>query len=112
MCVPGSNCTYAGVPDRGFSDVRLFFCYQYKRHIGTMKEEVIEPLKVIDYSDKSIAVIGDTAMYRERLKELGGRFNPVLRCGPGWIFSKKNREHVDAYVKSLGGGNVKQLLMF
>lgn len=37
-----------------------------------MKEEIIEPLKIIDYSEKAIAVIGDTKAYKERLKELGG----------------------------------------
>ena len=77
-----------------------------------MKEEIIEPLKIIDYSEKAIAVIGDTAMYRDKLKELGGRYNPALSCGPGWIFQKKHREPVEAFVKSFGGGKVRQLLMF
>ena len=44
---------------------------------------------IIDYSEKSIALIGDTREMKEHLKKLGGRFNRGLRCGPGWIFSKK-----------------------
>ena len=48
-----------------------------------------EIFKIIDYSEKSIAVIGDTKNIKESLKEIGGVFNPRLRCGAGWIFSKK-----------------------
>ena len=45
--------------------------------------------EIIDYSEKSIAVIGDTKNIKESLKEIGGVFNPRLKCGSGWIFSKK-----------------------
>ena len=45
--------------------------------------------KIIDYSEKSIAVIGDTKDIKDSLKEIGGVFNPRLRCGAGWIFQKK-----------------------
>lgn len=51
-------------------------------------------LTVIDYSDKSIAVIGDTKAVKDRLREMGGRFNAKLSCGPGWIFSKNKKYEI------------------
>ena len=42
----------------------------------------------IDYSEKAIAVVGETRAIKETLKKLGGRFNRHLSCGAGWIFSK------------------------
>ena len=45
--------------------------------------------EIIDYSEKSVAVVGDTKDIKDSLKEIGGVFNPRLRCGSGWIFSKK-----------------------
>lgn len=48
-----------------------------------------EGLQVVDYSEKAVAVFGDTKQHAGKLKELGGRFNARLKCGAGWIFSKK-----------------------
>ncbi len=48
-------------------------------------------IEIIDYSDKSVAVIGDTKPIKEHLKALGGRFNYRLSCGPGWIFPKRKK---------------------
>lgn len=45
-------------------------------------------VQVIQYSEKSIAVIGDTRPIKDKLRDLGGKFNFRLSCGPGWIFSK------------------------
>ena len=39
--------------------------------------------QVIDYSEKAIAVVGDTREIKDKLKALGGRFNPRLSCGAG-----------------------------
>lgn len=50
--------------------------------------------EIIDYSEKAIAVIGDTKEIKEELKKLGGRFNPRLGCGAGWIFSKKQENEL------------------
>lgn len=44
--------------------------------------------EIIDYSEKSVAVVGDTKNIKESLKKIGGVFNPRLRCGAGWIFQK------------------------
>lgn len=45
-------------------------------------------LNITNYSEKAIALTGDTKEVREQLKALGGRFNARLSCGAGWIFSK------------------------
>lgn len=52
-------------------------------------------MKIIDYSAKAIAVVGDTKPIKDELKKLGGKFNPKLSCGAGWIFSAKKREEVE-----------------
>ena len=54
------------------------------------KTETIDAkgVQIIDYSEKAIAVVGDTRAIKETLKSLGGRFNSHLSCGAGWIFSK------------------------
>ncbi|HXU25582.1 MAG TPA: fusion protein, partial [Bacteroidia bacterium] len=49
-------------------------------------------LTVVNYSDKAIAVIGETYPVKEILKRIGGRFNYNLTCGAGWIFSKAKAE--------------------
>ena len=59
--------------------------------------------EIIDYSEKSIAVIGDTKDIKESLKEIGGVFNPRLSCGAGWIFSKKKMAELS---EILGSGVV------
>jgi hypothetical protein len=61
-------------------------------------------VQIIDYSEKAIAVVGDTRPIKGTLKNLGGKFNPRLTCGPGWIFSKKT---LDAVTKALQGPRVQ-----
>ena len=61
---------------------------------------VPEGLEIVDYSEKAIAVFGDTKAIKEELKKLGGRFNPYLNHNvekrSGWIFSKKQADKVRA----------------
>lgn len=60
-------------------------------------------LKIINYSDKSIAVVGDgTKTHKDSLKELGGKYNPNLSGGAGWIFSKKATEKVQNFLETIG----------
>ena len=60
--------------------------------------------KIVDYSEKSCAVIGDTKSIKDNLKQLGCKFNNNLMIDdekvPGWIFSKKVRETVEKYLNS------------
>jgi hypothetical protein len=48
----------------------------------------------INYSEKAFAIIGETKPVKDKLKSLGGRFNFRLKCGAGWIFSKKKESEV------------------
>lgn len=52
-------------------------------------------VQIIDYSEKAIAVIGDTKPIKDQLKAIGGKFNFRLTCGSGWIFSKKQLPEVE-----------------
>ena len=52
--------------------------------------------QIVDYSEKAVALIGDTRQISGELKRIGGRFNPRLSCGPGWIFPAKKRAELEA----------------
>ena len=55
-------------------------------------------IKLIDYTDRSIAVIGSTFEIKDKLKELGGKFNKFLTINDekvaGWIFPKTKEDAV------------------
>ena len=55
-------------------------------------------IQIIDYSEKSFAVIGETKPIKDDLKQLGGSFNFRLSCGAGWIFKKSDLEKVKEYL--------------
>lgn len=59
-------------------------------------------MEVVEYSEKSVAVFGDTKTYKEELKKLGGKFNNRLtrneNVEAGWIFSKKAEKDVRKFV--------------
>ena len=65
---------------------------------GVVEYVKAECLEIVDYSEKAMAVFGDTKAIKEQLKELGGRFNPALNYNgekrAGWIFSKKQADKV------------------
>lgn len=66
----------------------------------------VEGLGIVDYSEKAIAVFGDTKAIKEQLKGLGGRFNPSLNYDgekrAGWIFSKKQADKVKELIAPTG----------
>lgn len=55
-------------------------------------------LQVIRYSDKAVAVTGDTRAAKDKLKSMGGRFNAKLTCGPGWIFKADRLPELEALI--------------
>lgn len=76
---------------------------EQKKTKATEKLESIEPVKaedleIVDYSEKAIAVFGETKAIKDELKKLGGKFNPSLKHNgekrAGWIFSKKQADKV------------------
>lgn len=62
--------------------------------------ESVSGFEIVEYSEKSIAVFGDTKSIKDELKALGGKFNPALKNNgekrAGWIFSKKQADKVRA----------------
>lgn len=66
-----------------------------RKEFDDIKEACKPQYSIVDYSDKSFAVIGDTKEIKEQLKSLGGRFNFRLTCGAGWIFPNKARADVE-----------------
>lgn len=66
------------------------------------KEKVsFSGVEILEYSEKAIAVIGDTKPIKDQLKELGGKFNFRLSCGAGWIFSKTKRSDLENLLSGL-----------
>lgn len=59
-------------------------------------------VKVLEYSEKCIAVIGDTKPIKDELKAIGGKFNPYLKHDgltvAGWVFGLKRRNEVLALI--------------
>lgn len=76
-----------------------------KEHPEEEEAEGQPKFEIIDYSEKAIALVGDTKDIKDKLKELGGRFNPRLSCGAGWIFSKKKQAELE---QLLQGGKVEK----
>ena len=60
-----------------------------------------DQITVIKYSEKAIAVIGNTKPIKDALKELGGSFNPRLSCGAGWIFPVTKQQQVIEMLKGM-----------
>lgn len=46
----------------------------------------------------SLVVRGDTKQHKEELMELGGKFNAMLKGGPGYIFPKSRRNEVETFI--------------
>lgn len=76
-----------------FTDLyKIGFDVPEKKDPATIKTEGVE---VVDYKN-GIAVIGDTRPIKDLLKEEGGRFNPRLDVGPGWIFPKHKKAKLES----------------
>lgn len=59
--------------------------------------------EIVDYSEKSIALFGDTKPIKDLLKAMGGKFNPRLAYKAdkraGWIFQTSKREELETVLK-------------
>jgi hypothetical protein len=73
-------------------------CVKVQETANDTPEAVAGDFVIVDYSEKAIAVFGDTRPLKDELKALGGRFNPKLIYEggkrAGWIFSKSKEQHV------------------
>ena len=71
------------------------------------EEETPRAVTVCKYSEKAIAVIGDTRPFADVLRANGGRFNARLTCGPGWIFQATKKDIILETLKA-AGANVSE----
>lgn len=59
---------------------------------------VVNDVRMVDYSDKAVAVVGNTYEIKDSLKEIGGRFNKFLNVDgktvAGWVFPKTKESEV------------------
>ena len=67
-------------------------------------------MELLDYTEKSFVVVGDTKNLKDKLKELGGRYNPNLTHPEtkeklaAWIFSKKQKEKIQTFLTGTSSG--------
>lgn len=70
----------------------------------TPKKEKENRFTLVVYSDKCLALFGDTKSVKDQLKAIGGRYNPNLRPfgndtkAPGWVFSKNKRAEIEKII--------------
>lgn len=59
---------------------------------------------LMQYSEKCVALFGDTKSIKDELRKIGGRYNPNLHpfgpdtSVPGWVFPNKYREDVEQLI--------------
>jgi hypothetical protein len=89
---------WSRLPD-GFSAVEWISESDFNDIKQAMQEEEKAAVQVIDYSEKAIALVGDTKTIKDQLKKMGGKFNPKLSCGAGWVFPKSKLEEVQKFLQ-------------
>lgn len=66
-------------------------------------------IDLVNYSEKSFALFGDTKEIKDYLKEMGGKFNPYLNYNggkkAGWIFSNNSKTKVELFLKGYSSVN-------
>ena len=67
-------------------------------------------INIVNYSEKSIAVLGETKPIKEHLSAIGGKWNPSLTHNgekvAGWIFVTSKREEVKKVLTSYSQGSL------
>lgn len=75
-----------------------------------LKEEIVSDLKILNYTEKSIVLIGETKPIKKYIIDIGGKWNSNLKDPntqekiAGWIFSKSK---VDILKTTLNKINLK-----
>lgn len=69
-------------------------------------------IELLDYSEKAIAVFGDTKAYKDAFIDIRGKFNPSLKYGDderqaGWIFPKTQRSKVEEVISGIASGKIR-----
>ena len=60
-----------------------------------------------DYTDKSLVLVGSTYAHKEEIKKAGGKYNPNLSVGKGWVFPKTKKKVVEKLVKKMRSAPAK-----
>lgn len=100
--MPDGLSVMESISEQEFNDI-IEACREQSEEEESAEE--VSKFRIIDYSEKAVAVVGDTKDIKDQLKALCGRFNPKLSCGAGWIFSKKMLPELE---KLLKGGSVEK----
>ena len=60
-------------------------------------------LIIVDYSEKAIALLGETFSIKDEIKQLGGTFNKNLNIDntkvSGWIIQKNKKSELEEFLK-------------
>lgn len=59
------------------------------------------------YSERAIVVRGNTEPIKDMLLDLGGKYNPALKGGNGWIFPNFKKAKVEELIKQSEVSSVK-----
>ena len=51
-------------------------------------ESLSDELRIVDYGEHTIAVVGDTKPHKDALKSIGGYFVFRTQWGPAWVLGK------------------------
>jgi len=78
-------------------------CVKKQARVNTSPKAVTGDFLIVDYSQKALAIFGDTRPIKDQLKALGGRFNPKLthdgQKKAGWIFLKSKENELKNLLK-------------
>jgi hypothetical protein len=70
-------------------------------------------INIVNYSEKSIAVLGDSKPIKDHLSSLGGKWNPSLTHNgekvSGWIFVTSKRDEVKKLLMSYSQGTLEPI---
>lgn len=64
----------------------------------TSVDSVSNELRIVNYGERTIAVIGNTKPHKDVLKSIGGYFIYHTQWGPAWVFRDKKRDVIQAYI--------------
>jgi hypothetical protein len=85
----------------------------------TIRISTIEKkIEIIDYTDKSFAIFGNTIALKEQMKSFNGKYNANLKHPNtgikevGWIFPKNKKKQVEDFVNKFYGDNKTLISMF
>lgn len=64
----------------------------------TPVDPLSDKLRIVEYGEGTIAVVGVTKPHKDALKSLGGYFVYRTQWGPAWVFRDKKRRVLQAYI--------------